>query len=68
VHPIWTYMLFDQQILFCGVPIDKFEGVSTPFAITYERQAHRSVQGVGCHTVVKVDNVVVSEEVNERRH
>lgn len=60
VHPMWTYMLFDQNLLFCGLPMEKFRGITAPFVITYERQAHRSVQGVGCHYVFKVDEVTVS--------
>lgn len=66
VHPIWTYMLFDQTILFCGLPVDKFRGIAEPFAVTYERQAHRSVQGIGCHDILKVDAVkVAGEKVDE---
>jgi hypothetical protein len=63
LHPMWTYMLFDQQVLFCGMPLDKMEGVAVPFVITYERRSHRMVQGVGCHNIQKIDSVQTTREV-----
>ena len=52
--PLGTYALFDQNILLCGIPVNKFEGVTEPFMLVYERRSHKSVQGVGCHEVYGV--------------
>ena len=58
MKPLGTYMLYDESILFCGMPLDKFKGISEPFVLTYERVGHRTVQGVACHDLVRVDSVV----------
>jgi len=55
IKPLGTYMLYDESILFCGMPIDKFRGVASPFVLTYKRAASRTIQGVGCHELVRVD-------------
>ena len=57
VRPVGTYMLYDEAVLFCGMPIDKFEGITEPFLLTYERVSHHSVQGIGCHVLVNVSEI-----------
>lgn len=59
--PLGTYALYDQNILLCGNPLEKFSGVSEPFMIVYERQSHKSVQGVGCHELRAVYGLVKKE-------
>ena len=61
IKPTGTYMLYDESIMLCGMPTDKFEGVGDEFVLTYERVSHRTVQGVGCHALVRVDTVKVKE-------
>jgi hypothetical protein len=63
VKPVGTYMLYDENILLCGMPIDKFQGVVSPFLMTYERQAHRAVAGVGCHNLLRVDPIQLRKDV-----
>jgi hypothetical protein len=63
VKPIGTYMLYDDNLLLCGLPTDAFQGIREPFLITYERVAHISVRGVGCHRLVRVDNIESNERV-----
>jgi len=63
VKPIGTYMLYDDNLLICGLPTDAFQGIREPFLITYERVAHISVRGVGCHRLVRVDNIESNEKV-----
>lgn len=63
VSPLGTYSLYDESILFCGMPIDKFEGVTEPAVLTYERVAHRAVNGVGCHRLVRADSMAVTKEL-----
>ena len=59
VNAVGTYMLYsDDIILLCGIPTDKFTGVDEPFVLVYERQSHRSVQGVGCHTLINAYSIV----------
>jgi hypothetical protein len=63
INPLGTYMLYDESVLFCGLPVDKFQGVSEPFVMTYERQAHRTVQGIGCHNLLLVNHVVIEQRL-----
>ena len=63
VKPVGTYMLYDDIVLLCGMPIDKFSGVTEPFLMTYERRAHHMVQGVACHELLRVDQIVSKERV-----
>jgi hypothetical protein len=58
-QPLGTYSLFDQNILLCGTDklVAKFDGKHNPMVLTYERQAHRAVNGVGCHDLIRVDNL-----------
>jgi hypothetical protein len=63
VKPIGTYMLYDDIILLCGLPIEKFTGITEPFLMTYERRAHRMVRGVACHDLLRVDSIVPKERV-----
>jgi len=58
VQPIGTYQLFTQDILLCteGLP-EKFLDKKSPFLLTYETQAHVLVEGLGCHRLVRVDNL-----------
>ena len=58
--PLGTYALYDEQILLCGFPSDKFEGVTEPFVLTYKRQASRLVNGIGCHELLRVDNLTLN--------
>ena len=61
IRPTGTYMLYDENILLCGLPTDKFTGVSEEFVITYERVSHHTVQGVGCHQLLRVDSIKKKE-------
>ena len=63
VKPVGTYMLYDDIVLLCGMPIDKFSGVTEPFLMTYERAAHHRVRGVACHDLLRVDSIVPNERV-----
>lgn len=58
-QPRATYGLFTQDILFCDYEdaAVKFAGKSGLLVITYETVAHRTIQSVGCHTLVSVDEV-----------
>ena len=63
VKPVGTYMLYDDIVLLCGMPIDKFSGVTEPFLMTYRRQSSHMVQGVACHELLRVDQIVSKERV-----
>jgi hypothetical protein len=62
LKPLGTNMLYDESILFCGLPVDKFKGIAEPFVLTYRRQASHLVQGIGCHELVRVDAVKVVKQ------
>jgi hypothetical protein len=55
--PLGTYSLYDESVLLCGLPVDKFQGIQDPMLLTYDRVSHHAVEGVGCHDLVRVDNV-----------
>jgi hypothetical protein len=57
IQPLATYSIFTEDILLCGVPSDKFTGKNNPLVLTYKTRASRMVQGIGCHELVRVDNM-----------
>ena len=63
VKPVGTYMLYDDIILLCGRPVEKFTGITEPFLMTYERVSHHMVRGVACHELLRVDNIVPNERI-----
>ena len=63
VKPVGTYMLYDDIVLLCGMPTEKFNGVTEPFLMTYERRAHHIVRGVACHDLLRVDSIVPNERI-----
>ena len=63
VKPVGTYMLYDDIILLCGMPIDKFSGVTEPFLMTYRRRSSHMVRGVACHDLLRVDSIVPNERI-----
>jgi hypothetical protein len=63
VKPVGAYMLYDDIVLLCGMPVEKFSGVTEPFLMTYERRAHHMVRGVACHELLRVDQIVSKERV-----
>ena len=63
ISPLGTYMLYDESVLLCGLPMDKFQGITEPFVLVYERVARRTVQGVGCHVLVDVRSLKPKEPV-----
>lgn len=63
MSPLGTYMLYDESVLLCGLPMDKFQGITEPFVLTYERVARRTVQGIGCHVLISVDSLKPKEKI-----
>lgn len=59
IQPLATYGLFTEDILICdrinAAPL--FEGKSNPLVLTYKTRDTRIVQGIGCHTLVRVDEM-----------
>ena len=55
--PLGTYSEFSEYIQFCGFPHEMFEGKKNPVVLTYSRQAHRIIDGRGCHQLIRVDNM-----------
>ena len=56
VKPLATYLLFDDNLLLCGVPADKINGHENPMVLVYERVAHK-ISVVGCHELVEVRSI-----------
>ena len=63
IKPVGTYMLYDDIVLLCGMPIDKFSGVTEPFLMTYRRRSSHMVRGVACHELLRVDQIVSKERI-----
>lgn len=57
IQPLATYELFTEDVLLCGLPQSMFVGKHDPFVLTYKTQASRLVQGIGCHTLIRVDEL-----------
>lgn len=57
IQPRGTYSLFTEDILFCSASVEKLIGKENPVVLTYETVAHTMVEGIGCHTLVSVDEV-----------
>jgi hypothetical protein len=62
VQPIGAYTLYTEDITFCpdGVK-EKFEGKHNPMVLTYERQAHHTIEGIGCHDLQSVHEIVTEK-------
>ena len=63
IQPLGTYALFTQDILMCGMPTEKFNGVTEPILMTYRRQSSHRVRGVACHDLLRVDSIVPNERI-----
>lgn len=63
VKPVGTYMLYDDIVLLCGMPLEKFNGVTEPFLMIYLRQSSHMVRGVACHDLLRVDQIVPNERI-----
>jgi hypothetical protein len=57
VKPLATYLLFDENLLFCGVPAEKLDGHENPVVFVYSRISSRRVGGVGCHDLIEVRDI-----------
>ena len=59
VQPLATYGLFTEDILICDWKnaAGLFQGKRNPLILTYKVRASRSVQGIGCHELVRVDEM-----------
>ena len=59
VQPAYTPELHKEQVLICGSSFEwaKIDHLNlhSPMVMTYERIAHRTVHGIGCHNIVSVD-------------
>jgi hypothetical protein len=57
IQPLATYSLFTEDLLLCGVPADMFLNKGNPLVLTYKTKASKTVQGIGCHELVRVDEM-----------
>lgn len=59
IQPMGTYELYTEDILFCieDDTADKLNGKTNPVVITYETIAHRSVEDIGCHHLLRIDSL-----------
>ena len=59
IQPLATYNLFTEDILLCDKKklAEMFEGKHNPLLLTYKTKASRMVQGIGCHDLVRADEL-----------
>lgn len=59
IQPRGTFALFTEDIMFCDANhVSELMGQKTnPVVLTFETVAHRTVQEVGCHRLVSIDEV-----------
>lgn len=59
IQPLATYGLFTEDVLICDrAKIGAmFEGKHNPIVLTYKTKASHLVQGVGCHELIRVDEM-----------
>lgn len=67
IQPMATYNLFTEDLFFCGNPIDKLVDKHNPLVITYETTSHRAVRGVGCHELIRADELKETKRVHENK-
>lgn len=58
VQPLKSYTLYTEDILLCGDPSQEFAGHSNPMVLVYETVSHHMVEGIGCHELRAVRDVV----------
>ena len=58
-QPRGTYGLFSESVLLCDIrdAVEQFHDKGDVVVLTYERQAHRTIEGVGCHDLKFVDKI-----------
>lgn len=65
LQPLYTYQLFDVQLLLCGDVSDRLSGTSQPMVLTYERRARRVVKGVACHELIGINEIKPKKTLGE---
>lgn len=60
IQPYNTIFLYSEQILFCDNVAEQLNQPG-PLVITYQRTAHRTYQGVGCHILVSAFSIKQQE-------
>jgi hypothetical protein len=62
VQPLKTYTLYTEDILLCGNPSELFAGHSNPMVLVYRTRSSHMVDGLGCHGLVDVRDVLPEKE------
>jgi hypothetical protein len=72
IQPYKTYLSFFEDILVCGEhidaggqisdAIDMFDQKQNPLMLVYRIRASRTVEGVGCHELVGVNEIKVKKD------
>jgi hypothetical protein len=58
VNPIGTYQGFTEDLLFCGTKeLELFQGKHNPIVLVFGAVAHRTVEGIGCHQLLRVEQI-----------
>lgn len=63
IQPRGTFSLFTEDLLFCAGAEDKILGKRNPMVLVYKTTVHRTVEGIGCHDLVAVDEVKITKEL-----
>lgn len=58
VQPLKAYTLYTEELFFCGDPTELFAGHHNPMVLVYETRSHHTVEGIGCHELRGVRDVL----------
>ena len=66
IQPLATYSLFTEDVLLCeGAKLEPmFAGKHNPLVLTYKTRASRLVQSLGCHDLIRVDEMKTTKNVD----
>ena len=58
VQPLKAYMLYTDELFLCGDPSELFAGHQNPMVLVYRTRSSHVVDGIGCHELVGVRDVL----------
>lgn len=58
VQPLKAYTLYTDELFFCGNPQEQFAGHHNPMVLVYETKSHHTVEGIGCHELRAVRDIL----------
>ena len=64
IQPRGTYSLYTEDLLFCPGAAEVLATKSSPVVLVYERIAHQTVEGLGCHVLKYADEIKTTRYIH----